>query len=58
MKSLHQVLGPHTRLRDLVDLGVEKTLQYDPYEDDLQNAEVFPMLMKNQRLYQSKGTNM
>ena len=44
MESLHQALGPCTRLSDLVDLGVEETPQYDPYEDKSQNAETFPML--------------
>ena len=30
--SLYQKLGPHVKLRDLVELGVEDTPQYDPYE--------------------------
>ena len=37
-------MGSHTRLRDLVNLGVEETLQYDPDKDESQNAETFPML--------------
>ena len=44
IESLHQALGPCARLSDLVDLGLEETLQYDPYEDKLQNAEMFLML--------------
>ena len=44
MESLHQVLGPGARLSDLVDLGVEETLQYDPYENELKYVETFPML--------------
>ena len=44
MESLHQTLGPCTVLRDLVKLGVEETPQYDPYKDESQNAEKFPML--------------
>ena len=44
MESLHQAWGPCARLSDLVDLSVEETLQYDPYEDESQNAETFPML--------------
>ena len=44
MEFLHQVLGPHAKLRDLVDLGVEVTPQYDPYKDEFQNAETLPML--------------
>ena len=38
------MLGPCARLSDLVNLGVEETPQYDPYEDKLQNAEIIPML--------------
>ena len=38
------MLGPHARLSNLVNLGVEKTPQYDPYEDKSQNAEMFLML--------------
>ena len=44
MESLHWKLGPCDKLRELVDLGVEETPQYDPYEDELQNAETFPIL--------------
>ena len=44
MESLHQMMGPNTKLRDLVHLGVEETLQIDPYENKSQNAETFPML--------------
>ena len=33
-------------VRDLVELGVENTLQYDPYEDELKNGETFPILDK------------
>ena len=46
MASLHQKLCPHADVIDLVELGVEETLQYDPYEDKLQNAKMFPMLDK------------
>ena len=31
-------------VRDLVELGVEDALQYNPYEEKLQNAKMFPML--------------
>ena len=47
MASLHQRLGPNIEVRDLVELGVEDTSQYDPYEDKLQNAEMFPMVDKD-----------
>ena len=48
MESLFQRLGPHAMVRDLAKLGVEDTLQYDPYEDKLQNAKMFPILGKDQ----------
>ena len=44
MDSVHQALGPCTRLSNLVDLGVQETPQYVLYEDKLHNAETFPML--------------
>ena len=44
MVSLHQKLGPHAELRDLVELGVEDTPQYDLYEDDLQNVKILKNL--------------
>ena len=28
----------------MVDLGLEKTLQYDSYEDESQNADALPIL--------------
>ena len=31
-------------VRDIVELGVDDTPQYDPYEEGLQNDETFPML--------------
>ena len=40
MESLYQRLGPCTEVRDLVELGMEDTPQYDPY---VQNVEIFPM---------------
>ena len=44
MKFLHQRLGTCTVVRDLVELTVEDTPQYNSYEDELQNAKTFPML--------------
>ena len=44
MESLHHRFGPHAERRDLVELGVEDMLLYDPYEYKAQNAETFPML--------------
>ena len=33
MEPLHQGLGPHAILDDVVNLGAEDMSQYDPYED-------------------------
>ena len=49
MESLHQRFGPCAVVRDLVELGAEDTPQYDPHEDDSQNAETLPILDKNWR---------
>ena len=38
-------MGPCAKLRDLANLGVEGTPQYDPYEDELQHAEMFLILL-------------
>ena len=46
MKALHQRLGHHAMVRDLVELGVEDMLQYNPHEDKSQNAKTFPILDK------------
>ena len=51
-------MHPHAMLRDLVDLGVEETPQNDPYEDESQNAEMFPLLDINERYTLSGGTSM
>ena len=34
IESLHQRLDPHAEVRDWVELGVEDTLQNNPYEDE------------------------
>ena len=46
MESLYQKLGPQAMARDLVELGVEDILQYNPYEDRSQNVQMFPILDK------------
>ena len=42
MELFHQRLHPHTTVGDLIDLGAEDMLQYDPYEDVSQNVETLP----------------
>ena len=49
MELHHQRLGPHAMLSDLIELSVEDTPHYDPYEDELQNAKHFLFWMKNQK---------
>ena len=46
MESLHQRLGLCAVVRDLVELGVKDTQQYDPYEDKLQNGKMLSILDK------------
>ena len=36
MARVHDRLGSHVLPRDLEDLGLEDTPQYDPYEDETQ----------------------
>ena len=43
-ESLHQRLGPCAMVGDLAELGKEDMLQYDPYKDEMQNAETVPTL--------------
>ena len=43
---------------NLVNLEVEETLQYDPYEYKSQNAETFPMLDEEPEVTQIWVTNM
>ena len=49
MESLHWRLGTHATVSDLIKLGVEDTLQYNSYEDKLQNVKTFPILDEEQR---------
>ena len=58
MESLHDVMGLHSMLSNLVNLEVEETLQYDPYEYKSQNAETFPMLDEEPEVTQIWVTNM
>ena len=44
MARVHDRLGSHVLPRDLEDLGLEDTPQYDPYEDETQNEQTFPQL--------------
>ena len=55
MVSLHKVMCHHMMLRDLVDLGVEETLQYDTDEDESQNAETLPMLDEEPEVTPNRG---
>ena len=58
MESLHQRLGPHAMVRDLVELGVEDRPWYDPYKDELQNADMSPILNEEPEATQSGRANM
>ena len=45
-------------VRDLVKLDVKDALQYNPYEDELQNAETFPKLDEEPEVTPEWGTSM
>ena len=44
MARVHERLGSCVLPRNLEDLGLEDTPQYDPYEDETQNDQSFPQL--------------
>ena len=44
MSRVYERLGSHILPRELEDLGLEKTPQYDPYEDETPNEQTFPQL--------------
>ena len=44
MASVYERLGSQVPPRDLEDIGLEDTLQYDPYEDAMQNKQSFLQL--------------
>ena len=44
MASVYDRMGSQVIPRDLEDLGLENTPQYDPYEDETQNEQLFPQL--------------
>ena len=44
MARVHERLGSCVLPRNLEDLWIENTPQYDPYEDETQNNESFPKL--------------
>ena len=58
MASLYQKMGPPAGLRDLVGLCMEDTIQYDPYENKLQNAKMFPMLDEEPEVTPEWGTSI
>ena len=45
-------------VRDLVDLGVEDTLQYDPFEDESQNSITFHTLDEDPHVTPAWGGSM
>ena len=44
MARVHERLGSYILPRELEDLGLEDTPQYNPYEDETQNKQLFPQL--------------
>ena len=52
MESLHQRLGSHAMVKDLVNLDAEDVLQYDPNQDKMLNVNKFPILDKKPEVTQ------
>ena len=46
MARVHDRLGSCVLSRELEDLGLDDTSQYDPYEDETQNEQTFPQLVE------------
>ena len=44
MARVYDRLGSHVLPKELEDLGLEDTPQYNPYEDETQNEQMFPQL--------------
>ena len=44
MARVYDRLGSSVLPRELEDLGLENTPQYDPYEDETQNKQSFPQI--------------
>ena len=44
MARVYERLGSQVLPRELEDIGLEHTPQYDPYEDEMQNEQTFPQL--------------
>ena len=48
-------MGSQVLPRDLEDIGLENTPQYDPYEDETQNDQTFPQLAEELELTPEVG---
>ena len=46
MARVYERLGSWVLPRDMADMGLENTLQYDLYEDKMQNEQTFPQLVE------------
>ena len=44
MAKVYERLESHVLPKELEDVGLENTPQYDPYEDETQNEQSFPQL--------------
>ena len=55
IKSLHQMQCPCAEVTELVELGVENTPQYDPYEKKSKNDEMFPILDEEPKVIPAWG---
>ena len=55
MSRFYERLGSCILPRELEDLGLEDTLQYDPYEGEAHNEQTFPQLVEELELMPEVG---
>ena len=55
MASIYERLGSQVLPKELEDLGLENTPQYDLYEDKTQNKQAFPQLAEELKTMQEMG---
>ena len=56
MESLNHMLGTQTMVDDFADLSMKDIPQYNPYEDESQNIETFPILDEKQQVTTEGGS--
>ena len=55
MARVYERFGSWSKASELEDIGLENTSQYNPYENETQNEQMFPQLEEKLELMQDKG---